>query len=558
MVELDGRRYRDPVGSTDPRDQGLLEQARVAHREHRYDVAYETLRSALAESPLEPDDLHRFAEAAWWLGMTTECLRLTEDAHRRFLATGHVEAAAAQALDLGGMLAMRGEMALASGWLGRARRLLADQPIGPTHGVLWYADVSEALAMARLDDATRTSEELRRLGERLDDDTLTALGLVGSALADLRRGRVDMAFGLLDEAMLRVVAGRVTAEWAGHIYCTMVASCLDVADLNRARQWSDAALRWLNGFSDAVMFTGVCRAHSVNLLVAEGAWDSAEREAGQVVQELRDLNVEAVAEAEYQCGEAHRLRGDLDGADACFERAESMDRDPQPGRALLQMARGDADGAWFGINDAVGRHGGDPFRCAQLLRAQVRIGLAAGHLASAAGAARRLRERADLFDTPGFRAWADHAQGAVELASSRAGPAIEPLTRACAAYRAMHCWYDAAEVESLLGEAHQTLGEDDAAREHREASESGFRRLGVRRLDGDRPTDDGGLTQRELEVLGRVATGLSNRDTARELMISEATVRRHLANIYLKLGVGSRTAAAAWAHENRLVHRSTI
>jgi DNA-binding NarL/FixJ family response regulator len=52
-----------------------------------------------------------------------------------------------------------------------------------------------------------------------------------------------------------------------------------------------------------------------------------------------------------------------------------------------------------------------------------------------------------------------------------------------------------------------------------------------------------------VEVLQQVAAGLSNRDAARTLSISEATVRRHLANIYLKLGVGSRTAAAAWAHQ---------
>ena len=556
MVELVGRRYRDHVGSRDPSEQELLEEARVAHREHRYDVAYNGLRSALAEAPLDPDDLHRFADAAWWLGLTTDCIRLTEEAHRRYLATGHVEAAAAQALEVGGILAMRGEMALASGWLGRAQRLLADQPVGPTHGLIWYIELSEALAMSRLDDATRTSEELRGLGERLEDDTLIALGYVGSALADLRRGRVGTAFGLLDEAMLRVVAGGVKAEWSGHIYCTMVASCLDVADLNRAREWSDAALRWLTGFSDAAMFTGVCRAHVVDLLVAEGDWTSAEREAAQVVDELRELNLEAVAEAEYQCGEAQRLSGDQDGAAACFDRAEALGRDPQPGRALLGLAQGDPDEAWFAINDAVARHAGDPFRSARLLRAQVIIGLASGHLESAAGAARRLRECADQFGTPGFVAWADHAQGAVELAHGSAGAAIEPLTRAAVGYLAMHCWYDAAEIEALLSEAYERLGEADAAREHREAAESGFRRLGVRRLD-DPPTEAGGLTQRELEVLGRVATGLSNRDTARELMISEATVRRHLANIYLKLGVGSRTAAAAWAHEHRLVHRST-
>ena len=63
----------------------------------------------------------------------------------------------------------------------------------------------------------------------------------------------------------------------------------------------------------------------------------------------------------------------------------------------------------------------------------------------------------------------------------------------------------------------------------------------------------GGLTKRELEVLAGVAAGASNRDVAKKLFISEKTVGRHLANIYVKLGVSSRTAAAAWAHENKVL-----
>ena len=54
------------------------------------------------------------------------------------------------------------------------------------------------------------------------------------------------------------------------------------------------------------------------------------------------------------------------------------------------------------------------------------------------------------------------------------------------------------------------------------------------------------LTARELEVLTLVAQGLNNPDIARRLVLSEHTVRRHLANILRKLGLSSRTAAAAW------------
>jgi DNA-binding CsgD family transcriptional regulator len=85
-----------------------------------------------------------------------------------------------------------------------------------------------------------------------------------------------------------------------------------------------------------------------------------------------------------------------------------------------------------------------------------------------------------------------------------------------------------------------------AARSCEETATALLRQLGVATAS----SLPGGLTSRELEVLKRVATGLSNREVARDLGISEATVRRHLANIYAKLDVGSRTAAAAWVHEN--------
>ena len=72
----------------------------------------------------------------------------------------------------------------------------------------------------------------------------------------------------------------------------------------------------------------------------------------------------------------------------------------------------------------------------------------------------------------------------------------------------------------------------------------------------DRPSPSaelpGGLTAREVEVLRLVASGQSNANIAAELVLSEKTVARHLSNIFTKLGVSSRTAAAAYAFEHRL------
>jgi DNA-binding NarL/FixJ family response regulator len=61
------------------------------------------------------------------------------------------------------------------------------------------------------------------------------------------------------------------------------------------------------------------------------------------------------------------------------------------------------------------------------------------------------------------------------------------------------------------------------------------------------------LTARELEVLTLVAAGLTNRAIADDLFISEKTVARHVSNIFIKLGLSSRSAATAYAYEHDLV-----
>jgi DNA-binding NarL/FixJ family response regulator len=61
------------------------------------------------------------------------------------------------------------------------------------------------------------------------------------------------------------------------------------------------------------------------------------------------------------------------------------------------------------------------------------------------------------------------------------------------------------------------------------------------------------LTARELEVLRFVAAGATNADIARQLWVTEQTVKFHLSNVYRKLGVGNRTEATHYAHVNGLV-----
>jgi pimeloyl-ACP methyl ester carboxylesterase/DNA-binding CsgD family transcriptional regulator len=61
------------------------------------------------------------------------------------------------------------------------------------------------------------------------------------------------------------------------------------------------------------------------------------------------------------------------------------------------------------------------------------------------------------------------------------------------------------------------------------------------------------LSERELEVVRLIATGLTNREIAERLSLSIHTVERHTVNIYTKLGVRSRAAATAWALQHALI-----
>jgi len=61
------------------------------------------------------------------------------------------------------------------------------------------------------------------------------------------------------------------------------------------------------------------------------------------------------------------------------------------------------------------------------------------------------------------------------------------------------------------------------------------------------------ITEREVEVLELLSRGLGNKEIARELFVSEATVKSHLSHVYTKLGVDTRAGAVATAIERRII-----
>jgi DNA-binding CsgD family transcriptional regulator len=547
----------------------LLEQARAACVRRDWPRAHELYSAARAQGELPADDLYALSDAAWWLGDADVPLEACEAAYWSYLESDRPRRAAIAALDIAAVLYLRGEEGPASGWLSRASRHLEAQPEAAEHGYLiYFSEVEGPLGgvaptePVALEILLASACRVREIGRRFGDRTLMAAGMLGEGRAWVRAGRVAQGMALLDEVLLAARSGELIPAWAGNLYCHLIEAAEEVRDFRRARDWAEALTHWLATMPAAVVYNGICRVHRSRLQQLSGAWDEAEREAERVCTELGRLHVAATAKAHYQVGEIRRLRGDFSGAEAAYGKAHALGRDPQPGLALLRLAQGRTGVAAASIRTALLAEGNRLAR-AGLRAAQVEIALAAGSPDQAREAASELDEIAGLYASSGLKVAARHARGAILLAEGRPLEALPVLRGACMAWSDVGVPYDCARIRLLLGHVYRLLGDEDAAARELDLAVAVFERLGAvcdlrsaHRLAAEarRPA---GLTPRECEVLALVASGRTNKAIARALELSDRTVARHLSNIFAKLGVTTRTAAAAIAHQYGLAHAAT-
>ncbi len=248
-----------------------------------------------------------------------------------------------------------------------------------------------------------------------------------------------------------------------------------------------------------------------------------------------------------------------------YRLAHELGRPPQPGYALLRLAEGQAEAASAAVRAALLARAGAPLARAPLCAAQVEIALAGDDLATARAAVDELRATAVAYASSGLAGAAALAGGAFLLTEGRADEALPLLLEACRIWRGCGARLRrrSRAVAARPGLPGRSVTRDSAALEL-DAADAAFAELGaipgraavaaLRFPGSQRPA---GLTAREVEVLRCLAAGRTNREIAAALIISEKTVGRHLSNIFSKLGLTSRTAATAYAHEHGLMGRNT-
>jgi class 3 adenylate cyclase len=465
-----------------------LESARSAAARQIWREAYDAYSEA-AEEALTPEDLERFAEAAWWTGKRDEAVKLRQRAFAAYSAAGDKPAAALVALTLSWDHLAGGNLAVQRGWFAKAERLLEATPETVGYGYLLLSRAFTALfTEGNVEAALPDFERAYQLSQQFADRDMEAMALTGKGKALVVTGDVERGLVLLDEATAAATGGELRPFAAGFVYCCTIESCQDVGDYRRAAEWTDAANRWCDAL-DIRGMPGACRVHRASIMRLRGYWPEAEEQALDACEELRDFNRFVTAIGYYEIGEIRRRRGDFAAAEEAYGRANEWGYDPEPGLALLRLAEGRVDAALAGVARAL-EHVQEPLVRVRVLPARIEIALAAGDLSGARAAAEELEQLVDSYKignarAPAFDATVHMAFGQIALTEGDLGTAERSLRRARDEWQRVGAPYETAHARLLLALAFRRQGDEHAATTELEAALAVFERLGAR-LDQER------------------------------------------------------------------------
>ena len=533
-----------------------LLEAREAYERRDWALALDRLRSV---GHLDPKDTLALATAAYLMGDVDEAVRALQSGYQDMIKRGDDLAAVRFAFWLGLILNIRGETAVGGGWVARGKRILETQPTDIVErGYLLAHEFFQYLGRGDFARAAETAAGMVDVGRRYQHPDLVARGLMCQGRLMIYAGRVPEGLALLDEAMIGISAGEVSPIIAGMVYCSLIEACQEVSDFSRAASWTSALTRWCEVQPGLVPYTGQCSLHRGQIMRLRGAYDEALAEFALAQRRYQQEGTTAPAGlALTEQGDVLRIRGRFDEAESAYHQAAELGHEPQPGLLLAWTHRGRTAAAVSAVRRLLAE-ARTPVHRSRLLPAAVEVLVAAQLPDEARGYCEELSEIASAFGNSALQAMSAYAAASVELITNHDQEALADARESCRLWNDIGSPYETARARVLIGRALRNLGDEDSAMAELAVARRAFVDLGaapaVQEIDRLlRRALPGGLTEREAEVLRLVAAGRSNHDIARVLVLSPKTVERHLSNIFVKLEVSSRTAAAAYAHEHGLM-----
>ncbi|HEX7019300.1 MAG TPA: LuxR C-terminal-related transcriptional regulator [Gemmatimonadaceae bacterium] len=545
-----------------------LSSARAALVRGAWDEARVQLLASIAERET-PEALEDLGLAAWWLDDAALTFDARERAYALYREREDALGAARVAVWLvWDCLAFRGDFAVASGWLERARRLLEGHEGTAEYG--WLLLREGEVALFRGHDpgaAIGIAARAASLGRARRDRGIEFTALALEGLARVSTGDVDAGLRCLDEAAIAATAGEVKELHAiGVVCCWQIFACERVRDYDRAAQWcarvEEFTRRWrLHPLS------AVCRTQYAGVLIWRGNWAEAEAELAGATRDLEQSRPAMTAPSVARLGFLRLRQGRLDEAGRLFEQSAGSAQ-AQLGRAELALERGDATEAAAQLEVVLNRVGKTAStERAAALELMVRAQARRDDAAAVASYFTELNAIATAVGTAPYLASSAVAEGILLRLRGETADAIGRFERAVELFQQNGAPFETARARLQLADALAALGRKDAAdREARLALEI-FESLGAGhemerarrtlRAGNARRAESGpgaeALTPRQIEILRFVAKGLSNSDIASRLGLSEHTVKRHVANLLTRLDLSSRAAAAVYAAREGLL-----
>ena len=522
----------------------------------RWEAARALFEEALAVVET-PEALEGLSWAVWWLDDAEAVFETRERAYRMYRRTGDPASAARMATWLAAdQLDFHGASAVANGWLRRAHRLLDPLEPGPDHGWLAFHDGYIAHGAGDSAKARERAAFAAELGRRFGVADLEMLGLALEGAVLVACAQVEEGMRYLDEATATALEGEATIPISGAwACCFLVTACTAVLDYERASEWCDRISEFAERYGSRYMLA-FCGAEYGAVHLWRGRWRDAETMLEASVEDYSRSRPAWVGAPLVELAELRRRQGRSAEAARLLDQAGAW-----PGaqlcRARLALDQDDADTA-VELCERVLRQSPEASTLshAPALGLLVRARIARGELVEAAAAVAGLREVERLVATVALSASVDLTEGMLEAARGEHDHARRLFEDAVDGFQRCGAPFEAAQARIELARSLMALGRGDVVEREARAALDGLLELGAtgeaeraRRLVDS--SSDGSalpeLTRREREVLRLLAEGLTNRQIAERLVVSEHTIHRHVTNILRKLDLPSRTAAAAHA-----------
>jgi DNA-binding CsgD family transcriptional regulator len=525
----------------------------------RWKAARSCFEEALADVET-PEAFEGLSWSAWWLDDAPALFAARDRAYRLYRRRGDPASAARMATWLAAdHLDFHGASVVANGWLRRAHRLVDPLKSGPDHG--WLAFHEGYVAHAGGDTALAVDHAAvaASLGRRFAVADLEMLGLALEGAALVACGQVETGMHCLDEATAIALEDEATIPISGAwACCLLVSACTAVLDYARACQWCDRIAEFAERYGSRYMLA-FCRAEYGAIDLWRGRWQDAEAALSAAVEDFSHSRPAWSGGPLAGLAELRRRQGRPAEAALLLDRAGGSSA-ARLCRARLALDEGDALVA-VELTERLLRQMPVHLKVNRVpaLTLLVQARIAHGALDAARETLAELRDTERLVGTAGLRACADLADGMLAAGSRDHERARTLLEDAIDRFDRAEAPFEAASARIELATSLIALGRSEAARREAGAALDLLSALGAtgktghaRRLfdaatAGHERVPLPEVTARERQVLRLLAEGLTNRQIASRLVVSEHTVHRHVTNILRKLDLPSRTAAAARA-----------